>query len=76
MEPRPEGVFISTEEAYFFLKETSVLLQEGGFGVLVPPWWRERKKRALGVRLKLRHIENKLGTWIRGTDWIKCHSGI
>jgi SNF2 family DNA or RNA helicase len=60
MEPRPEGVFISTEEAYFFLKETSVLLQEGGFGVLVPPWWRERKKRALGVRLKLRHIENKL----------------
>ena len=36
MEPRPEGVFISTEEVYFFLKET-LYFREGGFGVLVPP---------------------------------------
>ena len=50
MEPRPEGVFLTTDEAYFFLKETSVLLQDSGFGVMVPSWWRERKKRKLGAK--------------------------
>ncbi|NLO81836.1 MAG: DEAD/DEAH box helicase [Clostridiales bacterium] len=59
MEPRPEGVFLSTEEAYFFLRETAILLQESGFGVLVPSWWRERRKRTLGVRLKLHHIRGE-----------------
>lgn len=54
MEARPEGMFLTTDEAYFFLKEISVLLQDSGFGVLVPSWWRERKKRTPGVRLKLR----------------------
>ncbi len=59
MEPRPEGVFLTTDEAYFFLKETSVLLQDSGFGVMVPSWWRERKKRKLGARLKLYHVQSE-----------------
>ena len=61
MEPRPEGMFLTTEEAYFFLKEISVLLQDSGFGVLVPSWWRERKKRMPGVRLRLCPVQEHSG---------------
>jgi non-specific serine/threonine protein kinase len=36
-----------------FLREGAPLLEEAGFGVLAPPWWRSSRTR-LGVRLKAR----------------------
>ena len=47
----PEGCHLSQEEAYQFLSETSVLMQQSGFGVLAPPWWRDTRSR---VRAKVR----------------------
>ncbi len=52
---RPETCELNTNEAYSFLREAAPLLEEWGFGVLVPSWW-DRKTGAtgaLGVRLKL-----------------------
>ncbi len=49
---RPEGCALTVHEAYAFLRETALLLESSGFGVLVPPWWRKRGAR-LGVRLQL-----------------------
>ncbi len=47
---RPEFSLLDTEEAYTFLRETAPLLEQSGFGVLVPQWWKKRQKR-LGVRV-------------------------
>ncbi len=39
--------------AHRFLSEAAPLLEEAGFGVLVPPWWSTRSAR-LGVKLRVR----------------------
>jgi len=49
---KPEAATLSTQEAYTFLRETAPLLEESGFGVLVPPWWNKPGTR-LGVRLHM-----------------------
>jgi SNF2 family DNA or RNA helicase len=52
---RPQQLGLSTDEAFMFLREAAPLLEQSGFGVLVPPWWNQRGAR-LGVRL---HIKPK-----------------
>ena len=49
----PTHASLDTQGAYTFLREISPLLQEAGFGLLVPPWWNKPGSR-LGVRLRLR----------------------
>ncbi|MDP8924846.1 MAG: SNF2 helicase-associated domain-containing protein, partial [Chloroflexota bacterium] len=58
---RPAACRLTTEEAYGFLREAAPLLEESGFGVLVPSWWTRQGARQLGVRVKL-------GTETPGTD--------
>jgi non-specific serine/threonine protein kinase len=48
---RPDALALSTEGAYRFLSEAAPVLEQAGFGVLVPPWWRSRGAR-LGLRVK------------------------
>jgi len=50
---RPERLTLDTQQAYNFLREAAPLLEEAGFGLLVPPWWNKPGTR-LGVRLRLR----------------------
>ena len=50
---RPTELRLNTEQAYAFLRESAPLLEQSGFGVLVPPWWSKRTAR-LGVKLKLK----------------------
>jgi SNF2 family DNA or RNA helicase len=50
---RPKRLVLDTQQAYTFLREAAPLLEEAGFGVLVPPWWNKPGTR-LGVRLRLR----------------------
>ncbi len=49
---RPQEARLSTAEAHAFLRETAPLLDQAGFGVLVPPWWQGRESR-LGLRLQV-----------------------
>lgn len=49
---KPVSMPLSTAEAFDFLRHVAPLLEESGFGVLVPPWWNNPGAR-LGVRLKL-----------------------
>jgi len=48
----PTGVDLDTQSAYSFLRDAAPLLEEAGFGLIVPPWWDQRGAR-LGVRLRL-----------------------
>ncbi len=50
---RPMELSLNTEQAYAFLRESAPLLEQSGFGVLVPPWWSKRTAR-LGVKLKVK----------------------
>jgi SNF2 family DNA or RNA helicase len=49
--PRPVDMVLDTEEAHRFLAHAAAL-EEAGYGVLLPRWWRER--RGLGLALEVR----------------------
>ena len=40
---KPGMCLLELNEAYQFLNETSLLLQQSGFGVLAPPWWTQKR---------------------------------
>src|SRR5215207_3193101 len=48
----PERVELGAIEAFQFMRECAPLLEEGGFGVLVPPWW-NRSGARLGLRARI-----------------------
>ncbi len=48
-EPAPTGVELTAEQAYSFLREAVPALEQGGFGVLAPPWWRQRLRVKLSA---------------------------
>lgn len=50
---RPSSLLLNTEQAYTFLRESAPLLEQSGFGVLIPPWWQKPAAR-LGVKLKVK----------------------
>ena len=50
---QPSQLSLNGDEAFTFLRETAPLLEQSGFGVLVPPWWNQRGAR-LGLRLRIR----------------------
>jgi SNF2 family DNA or RNA helicase len=58
---RPVGLDLKREEAYSFLRQTAPLLEQSGFGVLLPPWW-DRQSTRLGVKLRLKDAPKKEST--------------
>ena len=49
----PAALELDTEAAHRFLREGAPVLVDAGFGVLLPAWWRNRRRR-LGLRLRVR----------------------
>ena len=49
---KPTTALLTTEEAFAFMRSAGPILEESGFGVLVPPWWNKPGTR-LGVRLRM-----------------------
>jgi hypothetical protein len=70
---RPVSLEMERDEAYSFLRQTAPLLEQSGFGVLLPAWW-ERPSARLGVKLRLDDIpkkeskEKKVGTNLFGIN--------
>jgi SNF2 family DNA or RNA helicase len=50
-EAEPSGCILSTAQAYSFFKEGAVLLEESGFGIIAPSWW--KKPVNISLRLKV-----------------------
>lgn len=50
---RPVGFDMSAGQAYSFLREFAPILEQNGFGVLLPPWW-DKPGARLGVKLKIK----------------------
>jgi len=72
---QPVAVETDTAGAYSFLAEAAPLLQQAGFGVLVPPWWRSRATR-LGLRVHARPTPSvgAVGKGLPGLDGIFDYS--
>ncbi len=51
-EAHPIGIDLTTDQAYLFLREVRRVLEESGFGVVVPGWW-DRPEARLSARLKV-----------------------
>ncbi|MGC9515815.1 DEAD/DEAH box helicase, partial [Methanocrinis sp.] len=54
----PWGLELEAQEAYKFLRESAPLLEQNGFGVLLPSWWEKRGAR-LGLKLKLIDLDEE-----------------
>jgi SNF2 family DNA or RNA helicase len=52
----PEAVELTTQEAYAFMRTALPQLEEAGYGVLIPPWWRKGHTR-VGVKITMREGE-------------------
>jgi SNF2 family DNA or RNA helicase len=50
---RPVKLDMDAEQAYSFLRQSASLLEQSGFGVLLPSWW-EKPGARVGVKLKLK----------------------
>lgn len=65
---RPVAVALDAERAYAFLRQSAPLLEQSGFGVLLPSWWQKPAAR-LTARLKLRPKGNAKTVWgLMGLD--------
>ena len=61
----PTALALTAEQAYGFLREAVPLLEQAGFGVITPPWWRQR----LQVKLSARPMQEwGEGTGLFGVD--------
>ena len=49
---KPSNIKLTGNQAHQFLRESVTLLEQSGFGVMVPPWWNKPGAR-LSVRLKM-----------------------
>ncbi len=48
---KPTAAQLSSQEAFAFLRQSAPLLEDSGFGVLVPPWWNSPSSQ---LRLKMK----------------------
>ena len=65
----PSTAALDVTEAYTFLREAGPLLETGGFGVLVPPWWTRRGARpGLKVTLAPGKANDKTASGLLGMD--------
>ena len=48
----PAYVGLNTEEAFEFMRESAPLLEESGFGVLIPSWW-SRSTSRIGLKARV-----------------------
>jgi len=67
---RPAGMVLDDDEAYSFLRESAPLLEQDGFGVILPQWWDHPVTR-LGMKLRLKSdlkVERADGKSLFGLD--------
>jgi SNF2 family DNA or RNA helicase len=57
---RPTDLEMETEDAYSFLRQSAPLLEQDGFGVLLPSWW-QRPGNRLGIKLHLKDVPKRSG---------------
>jgi len=69
----PVDVTLNAEHAYAFLRQSAPLLEQSGFGILLPPWWQKPAAR-FSARLKLKpKADGKMASGLLGMDNIVAY---
>jgi len=69
---RPDGYDIDTEAAFEFLTDRAPLLEQAGFGVLLPSWWAGRgTKKRLSLRAKIKGSPLSSGSKLTLRDMVR-----
>lgn len=69
-ESAPELCRLGSEDVYSFLKESCAIMEEVGFGVLMPSWLKKGSQR-LGIKLELKDGSTKVsGAGMMGLDTV------
>lgn len=68
----PVAVTLDAERAYAFLRQSAPLLEQSGFGVLLPPWWQKPAAR-LSARLNLKP-KAKVAPGLLGIDSLVAYN--
>ena len=71
----PVSLSLDTTRAYEFLREAAPLLEQNGFGVMLPAWW-DKPAVKMGVKLKVSSKEagSRIGSGLFGLDSILDYS--
>ena len=73
---RPKELGLTTEQAYAFLRESVPLLEQSGYGVLIPTWWQKPSAR-VRVKLKVKPKEgSKTSRGLLGLDSIVAYDWV
>ncbi|HVB61799.1 MAG TPA: DEAD/DEAH box helicase [Ktedonobacteraceae bacterium] len=73
---RPKELDLTTEQAYAFLRESVPLLEQSGYGVLIPTWWQKPSAR-VRVKLKVKPKEgSKTSRGLLGLDSIVAYDWV
>ncbi|MCL4369095.1 MAG: SNF2 helicase-associated domain-containing protein, partial [Actinobacteria bacterium] len=56
---RPAGFRLTLEEAFSFLRESALILEDAGYTVSVPAWWTPEGRRRAKLRLKTAQRQTK-----------------
>lgn len=64
----PSSLRLDSHHAYDFLRQAAPLMEQSGFGVLLPPWWQTQKVRP-GVRLRVKSVSGT-GSGLFGIEGI------
>lgn len=55
---KPEGFSVDTRAAHTFMTETAWMLEQAGFGIMLPAWWIGKRTRSkLGIRARVESPE-------------------
>ncbi len=67
---RPTGCDLTGAEAYQFLRESLPRLEEAGFGVLAPAWWKRAPAKPVkpSLKLRLRGAQQQTSLGLMGLD--------
>lgn len=68
----PSELTLDTEQAYQFLRQSAPLLEQSGFGVLVPPWWNKASAKPR-VKLKIKAKGDVAGHGLLSLDGIVAY---
>lgn len=67
----PQGLTLSLDEAFAFLKEWAWILEDAGYKIIIPAWWTPQGRRRVKIRLRTAPSQAKPSAVAAGEGGLK-----
>ncbi|TNF57165.1 MAG: ATP-dependent helicase, partial [Gammaproteobacteria bacterium] len=67
----PQGLSLSLDEAFAFLKEWAWILEDAGYKIIIPAWWTPQGRRRVRIRLRTAPSQAKPSAVASGEGGLK-----